>query len=104
MKLIARALALAVVLLPVIASAQAQDSINGYWAATTPDADTPPAVILSLTVTEESKVTGSVILPGGVELSVQEGTLDASKVEFKTKQTVGETTVVFKWIGTVKTD
>jgi hypothetical protein len=102
MKLIVRAFAFAV-LLPVLATAQAQDSINGQWASPTVEADVQPAVSLSLTVSE-SKVTGSVILTGGLELSIEEGTLDASKVEFKTTQSVGDATVVSKWIGTVKTD
>jgi hypothetical protein len=101
MKTTVRALVFAL-LLPVVSSAQVQDSINGGWAAATPEGAEQSPVQLSLTEGENGALSGSVILPGGVELSVQEGTIAAAMVQFKTAQQDGGKTVVLKWLGTVK--
>ena len=103
MKSIARILVFSL-LVPVLASAHVGASVNGGWAAPLADGESQPPVMLSLTEADGGVLTGSVILPGGIELSIQEGTVSATQIEFKTTQRTGDESVVWKWIGTVKGD
>ena len=87
-----------VLLLTLPALAAAQDSLKGTWTGQidTADATLPITMVLSV---DDIQVTGSILLPGGLELSAQDGLVTGTLVQFTTTQQ-GETPVVMKWAGT----
>lgn len=94
MKFFAPALVLSLML---SASLSAQASIQGDWSG---NLAADQVVHLALTV-QDGALTGSVIVPGGVEFSIEDGIQAGTQVQFKTTDRSGETARVHLWVGTV---
>ena len=100
MKPLVRVLVLSLAL-PALASAQT--SVAGSWAGSYVGADSEQAVLMALTV-RETELTGSIIVPGGVEFSIKDGLQAGSQLQFVTLQQEGDAEVVVRWVGTVDGD
>jgi hypothetical protein len=99
MKSLVRTL-LVVVLFPIVAFAQS--SISGQWSSQSDQLSQRTS--LSLSVTDDGKVTGSVILPGGSEYTITDGSITGVAVEFTTTEHSGDRDVAVKWVGSVSGD
>ncbi len=94
------ALVLCVFTLPSLASAQ--DSIQGHWSGELQSDNGAQLVQMAIRV-DDDRLSGS-IFGNGVELSIQQASIDANVVKFSTTQHVGEVDTKLLWSGTINGD